>query len=86
MRKAAYTSVAIILSILAGYSQVVPDAEAFTVIKKTPAYGPKITSLLRHQTALAWKQDDARRENLKNIKIKASLPRRPGVAEILVDG
>jgi hypothetical protein len=73
MRKAVYTSVAIILSILAGYSQVVPDGEVFTVIKKTPAYGPNITSLLRHQTALAWKQDDARRENLKNIKTEKEL-------------
>ena len=73
MRKTIYISVAIILSTLHGFSQVTPNAEVFTVIKKTQAYGPKITSLLRDQTALAWKQDDARRENLKNIKTEKEL-------------
>ena len=73
MRKAVYISAAIILSTLVGFSQVVPNAEAFTVLKKPQVYGPKITSLLRDQTTLAWKQDDARRENLKNIKTEKEL-------------
>ena len=73
MRKAAYLSAAIILSSLQGFSQAVPDAEVFTVIKRPQAYGPKITSLLRDQTALAWKQDNVRRENLRNIKTEQEL-------------
>ena len=73
MSKAVYISAAIILSTLRGFSQVVPNAEVFTVIKKTEPYGPKITSLLRDQTALAWKQDEVRRENLRNIKTEKEL-------------
>ena len=72
MRKAVYISAAFILSTLHVFSQI-PDAEVFTVIKKNQAYGPKITSLLRNQTALAWKQDEVRRENLKNIKTEKEL-------------
>ena len=50
-----------------------PNAEFFTVIKTKQVYGPKITSLLRDQTALAWKQDELRREVLKNIKTEKEL-------------
>ena len=72
MRKAIYISAAFVLSTLYVFSQI-PDAEVFTVIKKNQAYGPKITALLRYQTALAWKQDEVRRENLKNIKTEKEL-------------
>src|SRR5688572_11856978 len=73
MRKTTYISAALILSALHVFPQTVPNAVVFRVIKKPQAYGPKITSLLQDQTALAWKQDDARRENLKNIKTEKEL-------------
>ena len=73
MRKTVYISAAIILSALHGFSQIVPNAGVFNVLKKTEAYGPKITSMLRDQTDLAWKQDNVRRENLRNIKTEKEL-------------
>ncbi len=73
MRKVICISAAIIFSALQAFSQQAPGAEAFTVFKKPQVYGPKITSLLRNQTALAWRQDDARRANLKNIKNEKDL-------------
>jgi hypothetical protein len=72
MRRAVYISIAIILSALQSFSQI-SNADVFTVIKNTQPYGPKITPLLRYETALAWKQDDVRRENLKNIKTEKEL-------------
>ncbi len=72
MKKTLYISAAVIISALHAVCQT-PDAEFFTVIKRPQPYGPKITSLLQHQTALAWKQDEARRENLQNIKTEKEL-------------
>lgn len=72
MRKVICISAAILFSVLQAFPQAIPNADVFTV-KRVQAYGPKITSLLRHQTALAWKQDDVRSENLKNIKDETEL-------------
>ena len=72
MIKIIYTSAFIILSALHAFPQI-PDAEVFTVIKTRQAYGPKITSVLRDQTALAWKQDAIRRENLQAIQTEKEL-------------
>ncbi len=38
-----------------------PPKEAFQVLQPAATSGPRITPLLRHQTELAWKQDDERR-------------------------
>lgn len=61
-----------ILSAVTVFSQV-PGAEVFRVNKAPKVSGPAITSLLLHQTALAWQQDEARSENLKNIKSERDL-------------
>src|SRR5688572_10750858 len=72
MIKIIYTFAFIILSALHVFPQI-PDAQVFTVIKTRQAYGPKITSVLRDQTALAWKQDAIRRENLQAIQTEKEL-------------
>lgn len=48
-------------------AQPAPGKEAFTVLKKKLPEGPRITSLLQHQTALAWKQDDVRKKTWEGI-------------------
>lgn len=73
MKKIIWIYAALMVSAVHTFSQTAPDAEAFTVIKNNQAYGPKITSLLRNQTTLAWKQDEVRREQLKNIKDEHAL-------------
>ena len=55
------------------FSQKPSNEEAFTVIKKAQPQGPSITPLLKKQTEEAWKQDDLRREVLKNIKNEKEL-------------
>jgi hypothetical protein len=71
MRKLIYLAFAI-FSVLQVSSQT-PGDEVFTVFKKHNAYGPTITALLRDQTALAWKQDDMRRANLRNVGTEKEL-------------
>ena len=55
------------------FSQNVPGVEVFTVVKKTETFGPTITSMLRHQTETAWRQDELRHETFKKIRTQQEL-------------
>jgi hypothetical protein len=44
-----------------------PSADAFTVLDPVPE-GPRITPYLAYQTAMAWDQDDVRRERLAAVR------------------
>lgn len=61
-----------IFSAAAVFSQI-PGEEVFTVIRSPKVSGPAITPLLLHQTALAWRQDEARSRNLEKIKSEREL-------------
>jgi pimeloyl-ACP methyl ester carboxylesterase len=73
MKNVLYISAAILLFATQALSQKTPEVDAFTVIKKTKIYGPTITSLLRYQTEMAWKQDELRKEAFKSIKTDKDL-------------
>src|SRR5438093_9423039 len=54
----------------------IPDApppEAFTVLKQTPAPGPRITPYLKYQTEQAWREDELRRRALEGIRNEKDL-------------
>src|SRR6266852_5184142 len=42
-----------------------PPPDAFTVLKQTPAPGPRITPYLKYQTEQAWREDELRRRALE---------------------
>ncbi len=73
MRTTICVFVVIMFSALYVFSQKAPDADAFKVIKTAREDGPRITPVLRNQTALAWRQDEVRRENLKGITNESEL-------------
>src|SRR5687768_15445793 len=73
IKKIIWIYAALVTPVLQAFPQNAPSAEAFTVIKKNQSYGPKITSLLRNQTALAWEQDEVRKKKLENIKTEREL-------------
>jgi hypothetical protein len=49
-----------------------PPADAFTVLEPVPE-GPRITPYLDYQTAMAWDQDDVRRERLAAVETEDDL-------------
>jgi hypothetical protein len=55
-------------------ASVEPPAEAFRVLEPVPD-GPRITPYLTYQTAMAWDQDDARRERLATVKTEEDVTR-----------
>ncbi|MGD0732352.1 MAG: acetylxylan esterase [Terracidiphilus sp.] len=52
-----------------------PPAEAFRVLPAPEAEGPQITPYLRYQTALAWDEEELRRERWSQIKSEDDLLR-----------
>jgi len=54
------------------FAQVTPPPEAFRVLPEPPD-GPSITPYLRYQTDLAWRQDEARIEDWRNVRTEAQL-------------
>lgn len=53
----------------------VPPAEAFRVLPPRAAEGPQITSFLLYQAALAWNQDELRRERWSRVNSETDLLR-----------
>ena len=53
----------------------VPPAEAFRVLPPPAAEGPQITPYLLYQTALAWRQDELRRDRWSRVKSETDLLR-----------
>jgi cephalosporin-C deacetylase-like acetyl esterase len=56
-------------------SEKMPPAEAFRVLPRPAAEGPQITPYLLYQTALAWNQDEFRRERWSRVNSKTGLLR-----------
>ena len=52
-----------------------PPAEAFRVLPPSDAEGPQITPYLLYQTALAWNQDELRRERWSQVENERDLLR-----------
>lgn len=52
----------------------VPPPEAFRVLEPVPD-GPRITHYLSYQTAIAWDQDDERREQFAKLRTEADVVR-----------
>jgi len=52
-----------------------PPAEAFRVLPPSDAEGPQITRYLLYQTALAWNQDELRRDRWSQVKNENDLLR-----------
>ena len=50
-----------------------PPPEAFRVLPPITTEAPTITDYLRYQTAMAWRQDDARRKSWENIRTESDL-------------
>ena len=50
-----------------------PPPEAFTVLRQTPAPGPRITPYLKYQTEQAWREDELRRRTLEGIRTEKDL-------------
>ena len=55
--------------------QNAPPAEAFRVLPAAEAEGPQITPYLLYQTALAWDEDEQRRERWSRVKNESDLLR-----------
>jgi len=53
--------------------QDAPPAEAFRVLSPAEAEGPQITPYLLYQTALAWDEDELRRERWSRVKSESEL-------------
>jgi len=53
--------------------QDAPPAEAFRVLSAAEAEGPQITPYLLYQTALAWDEDELRRERWSRVKNESDL-------------
>lgn len=54
------------------FGQLAPPPEAFRVLPEQPD-GPSITSYLRYQTDLAWRQDEARMEDWGKVRTEPQL-------------
>ena len=52
-----------------------PPAEAFRVLPATEAEGPQFTPYLRYQTAMAWDEDELRRERWSQVRNENDLLR-----------
>jgi hypothetical protein len=61
--------------LLAASSEDAPPAEAFRVLPPPGAEGPQITPYLLYQTALAWNEDELRRERWSQVKNESDLLR-----------
>jgi cephalosporin-C deacetylase-like acetyl esterase len=61
--------------LLAASSEDVPPAEAFRVLPPPGADGPQITPYLLYQTALAWNEDELRRDRWSQVKNENDLLR-----------
>ena len=60
------------VSLSSVHGQDVPPADAFRVLPES-AEGPSITSYLRYQTEMAWRQDDERRKRWETIGTEQQL-------------
>src|SRR5690349_7863091 len=69
---ARITCLVLLCSAVNTLSQVTPPPEAFRVLPEQPE-GPSITPYLRYQTDLAWRQDQARIEDWRDIHTEAQL-------------
>ena len=60
-------------SSIAAAASDAPPPEAFRVLPPITTEAPTITDYLRYQTAMAWRQDDARRKSWENIRTESDL-------------
>ena len=44
------------------------DADIFTVVKKPPQPGKRITPFLRYQVEMGWRQDELRKARLRAVR------------------
>ena len=61
------------VSIATAAASDAPPPEAFRVLPPITTEAPTITDYLRYQTAMAWRQDDARRKSWENIRTESDL-------------
>src|SRR5580765_2852334 len=63
------------ISVLSAVGEDPPPPEAFRVLSSAASEGPAITSYLKYQTEMAWRQDDQRRKSWEGIQTEQDLLR-----------